>query len=90
MGPNFFIPEISVVQKIVRPLGVYLFLLIAFRFFGKRELLMRDYLKHLLRRNRVDVDTDKSGMLPSASQSLQSSHGSSPLRAIPSRSNRTS
>jgi uncharacterized membrane protein YcaP (DUF421 family) len=38
MGPNFFIPEISVVEKIVRPLGVYLFLLIAFRLFGKREL----------------------------------------------------
>ncbi len=38
MYPGFLIPEVSVVEKIVRPLIVYLFLLIAFRLVGKREL----------------------------------------------------
>jgi len=38
MRPDFLIPEISVLEKIVRPLVVYIFLLAAFRFFGKREL----------------------------------------------------
>jgi len=38
MRPDFYIPEISVLEKIVRPLAVYIFLLIAFRLFGKREL----------------------------------------------------
>jgi uncharacterized membrane protein YcaP (DUF421 family) len=38
MGPSLLIPEISVLEKIVRPLVVYLFLLFAFRLFGKREL----------------------------------------------------
>lgn len=38
MHPTFFLPEISVVEKIVRPLLVFLFLLVAFRIFGKREL----------------------------------------------------
>jgi len=38
MRPDFYIPEISIIEKIVRPLGVYLFLLMAFRVFGKREL----------------------------------------------------
>lgn len=35
---SFLIPEISVVEKIVRPLLVYIFLVIAFRVFGKRQL----------------------------------------------------
>jgi hypothetical protein len=35
---DILIPEVSVLEKIVRPLGVYLFLLIAFRVAGKREL----------------------------------------------------
>jgi uncharacterized membrane protein YcaP (DUF421 family) len=38
MRPDFYIPEISILEKIVRPLGVYVFLLLAFRVFGKREL----------------------------------------------------
>jgi uncharacterized membrane protein YcaP (DUF421 family) len=38
MRPDFYVPEISILEKIVRPLGVYLFLLVAFRVFGKREL----------------------------------------------------
>jgi uncharacterized membrane protein YcaP (DUF421 family) len=38
LSPGFFIPEISILEKIIRPLGVYLFLLVAFRVFGKREL----------------------------------------------------
>jgi uncharacterized membrane protein YcaP (DUF421 family) len=38
MNINFFIPEISVLEKIVRPLVVYFFLLITFRIAGKREL----------------------------------------------------
>jgi uncharacterized membrane protein YcaP (DUF421 family) len=33
-----FIPEIQVLEKIIRPLIVYFFLLIAFRLAGKREL----------------------------------------------------
>lgn len=33
-----FIPEVQILEKIVRPLIVYLFLLIAFRLIGKREL----------------------------------------------------
>lgn len=35
---QFLFPQIPVLEKIVRPLVVYLFLLIAFRVFGKREL----------------------------------------------------
>ena len=35
---NFLIPEVSIVEKIIRPVIVYLFLLIAFRLAGKREL----------------------------------------------------
>ncbi len=38
MSPNFLIPEISVAEKILRPIVVYIFLLIAFRIVGKREL----------------------------------------------------
>ena len=38
MGNSFFIPEISIIEKIVRPLIIYFFLLIAFRLAGKREL----------------------------------------------------
>lgn len=38
MPPALFIPEISVLEKIIRPLAVYLFLVAAFRLFGKREL----------------------------------------------------
>ncbi len=38
MRPDFYIPEISILEKIIRPLGVYVFLLVAFRVFGKREL----------------------------------------------------
>ena len=35
---NFFIPEIPVIEKILRPAIVYVFLLIAFRFTGKRQV----------------------------------------------------
>jgi uncharacterized membrane protein YcaP (DUF421 family) len=38
MNLNMFIPDIQVLEKIIRPLIVYLFLLIAFRLAGKREL----------------------------------------------------
>ena len=38
MYPGFLIPEVSIVEKIVRPLVVYIFLLAAFRVVGKREL----------------------------------------------------
>ncbi len=38
MDPTFFIPEIPILDKIIRPLVVFIFLLIAFRVFGKREL----------------------------------------------------
>jgi uncharacterized membrane protein YcaP (DUF421 family) len=38
VDPTFFIPEIPILGKIVRPLVVFIFLLIAFRVFGKREL----------------------------------------------------
>jgi uncharacterized membrane protein YcaP (DUF421 family) len=35
---DFLIPEISIAEKIIRPVIVYLFLLLAFRVAGKREL----------------------------------------------------
>ncbi len=38
MTGNILIPEVNVLEKIVRPLVVYIFLLIAFRVVGKREL----------------------------------------------------
>ncbi len=38
MDINFLIPEVSVIEKIVRPIIVYFFLLITFRIAGKREL----------------------------------------------------
>ena len=38
MNINMFIPEIQVLEKIVRPLVVYFFLLLMFRIAGKREL----------------------------------------------------
>jgi len=36
--PQFLIPEIPILEKIIRPLVVYIFLLVAIRVFGKREL----------------------------------------------------
>ena len=36
--PQFLIPEIPIVEKIIRPFVVYFFLLVAIRVFGKREL----------------------------------------------------
>jgi uncharacterized membrane protein YcaP (DUF421 family) len=38
MNINMLIPEVQILEKIVRPLVVYFFLLIAFRIAGKREL----------------------------------------------------
>ncbi len=38
MYPGFLIPEVSIIEKIVRPLVVYVFLVVAFRVVGKREL----------------------------------------------------
>lgn len=38
MDMGMFIPEIQIVEKIVRPLVVYFFLLLMFRIAGKREL----------------------------------------------------
>jgi len=35
---EFLIPEIPVLEKILRPLIIYVFLLVAFRIFGKRQL----------------------------------------------------
>lgn len=40
LTPNFFLPEISIAEKILRPLLVYVCLVIAFRFLGKRMLGM--------------------------------------------------
>lgn len=38
MGGSLLQPEISILEKIVRPLVIYFFLLLAFRVTGKREL----------------------------------------------------
>ncbi len=38
MDINMLLPEVQVTEKIIRPLVVYFFLLIAFRLVGKREL----------------------------------------------------
>jgi hypothetical protein len=38
MNLNMFIPEVQILEKIVRPMIVYFFLLVAFRVAGKREL----------------------------------------------------
>jgi uncharacterized membrane protein YcaP (DUF421 family) len=38
MYGNLLLPEVQILEKIVRPLIVYFFLLIAFRIAGKREL----------------------------------------------------
>ncbi len=38
MDLHMFIPEVQILEKIVRPLVVYFFLLVAFRVAGKREL----------------------------------------------------
>lgn len=38
MSVSMFIPEVQILEKIVRPLIVYFFLLVAFRVVGKREL----------------------------------------------------
>jgi uncharacterized membrane protein YcaP (DUF421 family) len=35
---DFLLPSISILEKVVRPLLVYIFLVVAFRFFGKRQL----------------------------------------------------
>lgn len=37
-SPDFLLPQIPILEKIVRPLIVYFFLVIAFRVFGKRQL----------------------------------------------------
>ena len=36
--PGIFIPEISIAEKVLRSVVVYLFLLVAFRFTGKRQV----------------------------------------------------
>lgn len=36
--PHFLIPEISILEKIIRPAIVYFFLLLVFRFMGKRSV----------------------------------------------------
>ena len=36
--PSIWIPEISVAEKVLRSVAVYLFLLLAFRFTGKRQV----------------------------------------------------
>jgi uncharacterized membrane protein YcaP (DUF421 family) len=36
--PSLFVPEVSVAEKVVRSVVVYLFLLAAFRFTGKRQV----------------------------------------------------
>jgi len=38
MNMNMFVPEVPILEKILRPLIVYFFLLVAFRVVGKREL----------------------------------------------------
>ncbi|GAC1402916.1 MAG: DUF421 domain-containing protein [Pyrinomonadaceae bacterium] len=38
LAQHLFTPDISVLEKIIRPILVYLFLVIALRVFGKREL----------------------------------------------------
>jgi uncharacterized membrane protein YcaP (DUF421 family) len=38
MNLNMFIPEVQILEKVLRPLVVYFFLLVAFRLAGKREL----------------------------------------------------
>lgn len=38
MSSSFLIPEIPILEKIIRPIIVYVFLLLAFRIVGKREL----------------------------------------------------
>ncbi len=38
MAMSMFVPEVSIVEKVLRPLIIYLFLLIAFRLIGKREM----------------------------------------------------
>ena len=35
---NIFIPEISIAEKVLRSVVIYLFLLVAFRFTGKRQV----------------------------------------------------
>lgn len=37
-GSDFLFPQIPILEKIVRPLIIYLFLIVAFRIFGKRQL----------------------------------------------------
>ncbi len=37
-SPEFLLPHIPVLEKVVRALLIYLFLLVAFRIFGKRQL----------------------------------------------------
>jgi uncharacterized membrane protein YcaP (DUF421 family) len=54
-APMFF-PHLSWLEKIIRPIAVYLFLLVAFRFSGKRELsqtTLFDFLIILLISNVV-------------------------------------
>lgn len=38
IGSDFLFPQISILEKIVRPLIIYIFLIAAFRVFGKRQL----------------------------------------------------
>ena len=38
MNVHMFIPEVQILEKVLRPLVVYFFLLVAFRLEGKREL----------------------------------------------------
>jgi uncharacterized membrane protein YcaP (DUF421 family) len=35
---DLFVPDVSVIEKIIRPILVYIFLVVALRIFGKREL----------------------------------------------------
>ena len=66
---SFLVPEISVLEKIIRPALVYLFLLIAFRVAGKRELgqitafdlIVLLTISNVLQNAMIGPDTSLSG-----------------------------
>jgi uncharacterized membrane protein YcaP (DUF421 family) len=66
MNLNMFIPDVSILEKIVRPLVVYFVLLIAFRVVGKRELgqmtpfdlIVLLTISNVLQNAMIDPDTD--------------------------------
>lgn len=75
---HFWIPEIPVLEKILRPAVIYFFLVIAFRLFGKRQvgeltpfdLIVLLIISNIVQNGMIGADNSVGGALIGASTVL--------------------